>query len=153
MSLPTHMRNADSPVANAPHLIRKLKFHHVLLDGGQIVIQIAVILIERKQITIAGLTVCHLCFNILKPPHPLRVHQAGKRALSAAGRLLIGPVSLARNEPHDQLLLHLFNLLHLSFFGLHLVHKLGPSFPQPVALNSESVTQSSLAKAFTQLKL
>lgn len=52
------MRDADSPAANAPHLIRKLELYHVLLDAGQVLVQIAVVLIEvrrHERMNMAGL--------------------------------------------------------------------------------------------------
>lgn len=40
----THLRDADSPAAHTPHLVRQLEFHHVLLDARQVILQIAVLL-------------------------------------------------------------------------------------------------------------
>lgn len=45
----THIRDADSPAANAPHLIRQLEFDHVLLNGCQVVLQITIFLISYGQ--------------------------------------------------------------------------------------------------------
>lgn len=63
-----------------------------------------------------------------KQPHLVRVLLAMNGARHASDIVIVGPVALDRHEPHHQLLLHLFHLLFLSFFGLHLVHKFGPSF-------------------------
>lgn len=47
----THMRDADSPAANAPHLIRQLELYQILLNACQIIFQIAVVLkvLGRKK--------------------------------------------------------------------------------------------------------
>lgn len=45
----THLRDADSPAAHAPHLVRQLEFHHVLLDARQVILQIAVLLLHLQR--------------------------------------------------------------------------------------------------------
>lgn len=123
------MRDADSPAANAPHLIRQLEFHHVLLDACQVVLQITVLLMvfgQKATMNLSCFTNYPVQFNIyrhLQQTHPIRVLLAVNGALPATDIVLVGQVSLDRHDPHHQLLLHLLHLLLLGLLGLHLVHK------------------------------
>lgn len=119
----THMRDADSPATDTPHLIRQLEFHHVLLDACQVVLQIAVLLKRIRHVFLYF----PLKFNLssyLQQTHPVRVLLAVNGALPAADVLVVGRVSLDRHDPQHQLVLQLLHLLLLGLFGLHLVHKL-----------------------------
>ncbi len=62
------MRDADSPAADTPHLIRQLEFHHVLLDACQVVLKIAVLLMmfgKKAAMNLSCFTNGPLPFNIL----------------------------------------------------------------------------------------